>query len=107
MSEGGVGNQIAADDAVHPDVVVEEVARHGAGNFVDVLESRESADTDYFCTGKALPVKTFRSHETSEFFAELAEELNRIRGDEDTFVQNNNRGRKNVLVSDVAVWVPT
>ena len=71
MREGGIGHQIAADDAVHPDVVVKEISRYSAGNFVDVLESRESTDFDYFCTGKTLPVETFRSQEASEFLAEL------------------------------------
>jgi hypothetical protein len=107
LRECGIRKPIAGDDAVHPDVVVKEISRLGAGNFIDVLESRESADFDYFCTGQALPVETFRSQETSEVFAELTCELGRIWGDEDTFVQNNNRCRKNVLVSVVAAWVPT
>lgn len=72
MREVGIGDQIAADDAVHPDVVVKEISRHGAGNFIYVLESRESTDFDYFRAGKTLPVETFRSQEASEVLAELA-----------------------------------
>jgi hypothetical protein len=71
LREGGIGHQIAADDAVHPDVVVKVISRHGAGNFVYVLESRESTNFDYFRTGKTFPVETFRCQEASEVLAEL------------------------------------
>jgi hypothetical protein len=107
LREGTASNPIAANDAVHPDVVVKEISRHGAGNFVDVLESRQSTYFDYLCSSKSLPVETFRSQETGEFLAELVEELNGIRGNEYAFIQNNNRRRKDILVTNVAVWVPT
>jgi len=107
LREGGVGNPITADDAVHSDVVVEEVARHGAGDFVNILESGPSSDVDHLGTGKTLPVETLLSHQTGEVLAELAEKLDRIRGDENAFVQKNNRGRQNVLVGIVAVREPT
>jgi hypothetical protein len=51
--------------------VVKVISRHGAGNLVYVLESRESTDFDYFRTGKTLPVETFRGQEASEVLAEL------------------------------------
>jgi len=99
LREGGVGNPITADDAVHSDVVVEEV--------VNILESGPSSDVDHLGTGKTLPVETLLSHQTGEVLAELAEKLDRIRGDENAFVQKNNRGRQNVLVGIVAVREPT
>jgi hypothetical protein len=68
-----IGDTIAADDAIHPNVVVKIIAGHGVSNFVDVLANRESADFDHFGTSKALPVKTLRSKNAGEAVAKLVE----------------------------------
>lgn len=64
--------------------MIKVIARHGAGDFIDVLESRLSAGIDYLGTGKTLLVESLLSQKTGEVLADLAEELNRIRGDENT-----------------------
>ena len=106
MRRGVTGDPIAADDAVYPDVVVEVIARHGTGNLVDVLASRESTDFDHLSAGKAFPVETLRRKVVGEAFANLTNELDRIRGDENIFVQNDDRSWQNVLEGSVAVWEP-
>ena len=79
MGEAVVGNSVAAEDNAHSEVVVKVTARHSAGDFIDVLESRLSANIDYLGTSKTLLVESLRSQKTGEVLAELAEELNRIR----------------------------
>lgn len=86
LGEAAVGNSVAADDTARPEVVIKVIARHGAGDFIDVLESRLYADIDYLGTGKTLLVESLRSQKPGEVLAELAEEFNRIRGDENTLV---------------------
>ncbi len=61
---------IAADNAIHPDVVVKIIARHCVCDFVDVLENRESVDFDHLGTSKTLPVKTLRSKKASKSVAQ-------------------------------------
>jgi len=84
LGEAAVGNSVAANDTAHSEVVVKVIARHDADDFIDILESKLSADIDYLGTGKTLPVESFRSQKTGEVLATLAEGLNRIRGDENT-----------------------
>ena len=97
---------IAADDAIHPDVVVKEIARHGTGDFIDVLANRESANFNHLGTGKAFPVETLRSKIARKAVTILAEQFDGIRDDENTCVQNDNGGGQDVLECHVAVWEP-
>lgn len=66
-----IGDAIAADDAIHPNVVVKIITRHGVSNFVDVLADRESTDFDHFGTSKALPVKPLRSKNAGKAVTKL------------------------------------
>jgi hypothetical protein len=77
---------IDVDGAIHPDVVIKETARHVVGNLVDVLENRESVDLDHLGTSQARSVKTLRSKKVGKAVAKLFKDLDRIRGDENTFV---------------------
>lgn len=89
----GAEEPITADDAVHPDVVVKEIARLGARNFVDVLASGNSFDIDHFCPCKPLPVQTFLFEVACEALVELGKELDRVRGHVNVFSQEDNRSR--------------
>ena len=47
LGEPAAGNSVAADDTAHSEVVVKVIARHGADDFIGVLESRLSANINY------------------------------------------------------------
>lgn len=84
---------IAADDTVHPDVVVEKVPGFGVGDFVDVVVGRISADPQDLGASKALPVKPFRCKVVGKVGPKLIEKHIGIRGDENAFVKKDNRCR--------------
>ena len=106
MGKAGIDDPIAADGAVHPDVVVKIVSRDGTGNLVDVIRSWEFLDSENPGTCKAFPIETLLLKKPNEFGTKLAEELNRIGGDKNFIAQNDNRSRQDVFVSIVAIWEP-
>ena len=69
-----IDKTIAADNAIHPDVVVKVIAGHCIGDVVDVIKNRLSADLDYLGTSKTLPVKArFSSKISGKAGVHLAE----------------------------------
>ncbi len=54
-------------------VIVKQLARHCASNFVDVIEGRQSADFDHLGTSKEFPVKAFRGKIAAKALVKLVE----------------------------------
>jgi len=97
---------IAADNAVHPDVVVKEIPRDRTGNFVDVVAGRHPLDLHNLGSSKAPPVEALRCKEVLKFLSKLIEEHIGIWSDKNICAQKDNGSGENVLIGVVTIWKP-
>jgi hypothetical protein len=102
-----IRDPIAADYTIHPDVVIKVVTGDGTSDLVNVIRGRQSTDSEHPSSCKALPVEILFRKEFGEVGPKLAEEFNRVWGDEYTIVQDDNGCGQNVLVGVVAFRKPT
>ena len=73
---------------------------------VDVIKSREPADLLYLSTSKALPVEALIVIVVNKVLPKSIKEHIRIRSDENTRVQKDNRSGDDVLERRVTRWDP-